>query len=213
MVLKLHGVSASICTRRAAIAFKEKNVPYELIPVNMAKGEHKSPEHLAYQPFGQIPYLDDDGFILYESRAITRYIAEKYASQGTQGLIPTDLKAKALFEQAVSTELCDFNPPTEGIFYETVVKPIYGLTKDDGRVAEYTKSLLGKLDGYERVLSKQKYLAGNEITLADLWHLPYGAALKKSGIDVLEDTSRPNVARWWKELIERPSWKAVENGA
>lgn len=55
---KLYGIPMSLCTRRCALVFKEKNVPYELVPVDVMKGEHKSPEYLAKgQPFGKIPYL------------------------------------------------------------------------------------------------------------------------------------------------------------
>lgn len=64
---------------------------------------------------------NDDGFILYESRAIGRYIAEKYADQGP-ALIPTELKAKAIFEQAASSELANFNPYASQIWKE-VVRP------------------------------------------------------------------------------------------
>lgn len=51
-----------------------------------------------------------------------------------------------------------------------------------------------KLDVYEKILSKQKYLAGNEVTLADLFHLPYASLLPQTGSQVIEE--RPNVARW-----------------
>ena len=64
---------------------------------------------------------DDDGFKLFESRAICRYIAAKYASP-TSTLIPTDLKAHAIFEQAASIETSYFNTPAGTILYEKVVK-------------------------------------------------------------------------------------------
>lgn len=58
MSYKIHGSSFSLCTRRAAVVFKEKGIDYELIPVDMTKAEHKSPEYLEKgQPFGKIPYL------------------------------------------------------------------------------------------------------------------------------------------------------------
>lgn len=100
MVLKIHGVKSSTCTRRVLTALYEKGVPYEFVPVNFANGEHKSPKHMALQPFGKVPAMDDDGFILFESRAIAKYIAKKYAGQGAT-LLPAedDLKAYGLFEQ------------------------------------------------------------------------------------------------------------------
>lgn len=66
------------------------------------------------------------------------------------------------------------------------------------------------LDVYEVLLSKSAYLAGDELTLADLFHLPLGASLAPSGVKLLEEEGkRPNVARWWKKVTGRESWKAV----
>jgi glutathione S-transferase len=100
MALKLYGVAASTCTKRVLTTLVEKNVPYELVTINVAGAEHKGPEHLKRQPFGKVPALEDDGFIVFESRAICKYIAKKYAGQGTK-LIPEDgdLKGYGLFEQ------------------------------------------------------------------------------------------------------------------
>jgi glutathione S-transferase len=68
------------------------------------------------------PPKDDDGFILYESRAIARYLIKKYPNQGTP-LIPTDPQAEALFEQAVSVEVSNFNAYVAHIVYEKLSKP------------------------------------------------------------------------------------------
>lgn len=79
---------------------------------------------MAMQPFGQVPVLEDDGFFVYESRAICKYIERKYKGQGTL-LMPeeTDLKGYALFEQACSVELCHFDPPAARIALEKIFKP------------------------------------------------------------------------------------------
>lgn len=100
MVVKVYGVAASTCTKRVLATLVEKNVPYELITLDFATAEHKGAEFLKKQPFGKIPALEDDGYIVYESRAISKYIAAKYAGQGTK-LIPSvgDVKAYGLFEQ------------------------------------------------------------------------------------------------------------------
>ncbi|KAH9925143.1 glutathione transferase [Fomitopsis serialis] len=217
MVLKLYGSPLSTCTRRVAAVLKEKNVPYELIAVDLASGAHKSPEYLAKQPFGQVPYIvEEDGFQLFESRAIGRYIALKYAGQGNKVLPdPADLRAVAKFEQAASIELSNFDPFASQIAFEKVFKKNKGLGEaDPARVASLTNQLLAKLDAYEVILSKQKYLAGDEVTIADLFHLTYGSMLSPLGVNALEDaTKRPNLARWWKDITSRPSWQAVKNGA
>jgi len=217
MVLKLYGYPLSTCTRRVAVVFKEKNVPYELIVVDLASGAQRSPEYLAKQPFGQVPYIEEeDGFQLFESRAIGRYIALKYAGQGNKVLPdPADLRAMAKVEQAASIELSNFDPFASQIAFEMVFKKTKGLGEADPvRVESLTKQLLAKLDAYEVILSKQKYLAGDEVTIADLFHLTYGSMLSPLGINALEDaTKRPNLARWWKDITSRPSWQAVKDGA
>ncbi|KAG6844650.1 hypothetical protein H0H87_005101 [Tephrocybe sp. NHM501043] len=121
MVLKLYGVPISTCTKRVGAVLLEKQVPFEMIDVDFAAREHKSAAYLEKQPFGQVPYIDDDGFILYESRAICRYIATKYADQGTK-LIPTDPKEHALFEQAASTEQSNFDAFAAPAVFENVLR-------------------------------------------------------------------------------------------
>ncbi|KAJ7884507.1 hypothetical protein B0H13DRAFT_1889919 [Mycena leptocephala] len=135
--------------------------------VDVMNGEHKTPEYLENQPFGQIPYIDGDGFVLYETRAICRYIATKHPASG---LLPTDPKANALFEQAAAAQA-------------------------DAHLAVLDK----KLNAYEAILSAQRYMAGDTFTLADAFHLPY-APLVASRSHPVTSPRRPNVARWYTEL-------------
>jgi glutathione S-transferase len=206
----LHGFYKSTCTRRVAHIAKERNIPYTLIPVELGKGEHKTAPHCVHQPFGQVPYItQDDGFELYESRAISRYLVT--LGSGPQ-LVPTEPRALAKFEQAASIEYAQFDPIASTIASEKVFKPHYGQVTNEALVTELVAKLDGKLDVYEVILGKQKYLAGNEVTLADLFHLPYGNivfdALNLGGLD-----GRPNVKRWWKDISARPAWLAVKDGA
>ncbi|EJD04216.1 glutathione S-transferase [Fomitiporia mediterranea MF3/22] len=213
--VKLYGAPMSTCTRRVATVLKEKGVPYELVLIDFSKAEHKSPDYVAnLQPFGQVPVLKDGDFTLYESRAIGRYIAAKYANQGTPGLIPpqSNIEAWARFEEAASIEQNNFDPFASGISAEKVFKPMRGGQTDEKRVKELTDTLYAKLDAYEAILSKRKYLAGDSVTLADLFHLPYGTMItERLGIDALN--SKPNIARWWKDITSRESWQAVKDGA
>ncbi|KAK7006276.1 glutathione S-transferase [Favolaschia claudopus] len=213
MVLKLYGMPVSTCTRRVATVLVEYKVPFEFVSIDVAKGEHKSAAYLQNQPFGQVPYIDDDGFILFESRAICRYIVDKYpAPAGTTPLVPSDIKGKALFEQAASIEYSDFEPYAYPTVREKVFKPMRNLPTDKAVYDSSIETLDAKLAGYEAILGKQKYLAGNEIILADLFHLPYATLLAKAGSDLMT-TKGPNVTRWYNELCERPSWNAVKDGA
>lgn len=108
MGIKIYGMRQSTCTQRVLIALAEKRVTdYELVIVNLFAGEQTLPAHLALQPFAKIPVLEDDGYFVYESRAICKYIARKYAGQGNK-IIPAegDLKAYGLFEQVSFSIQC-----------------------------------------------------------------------------------------------------------
>jgi glutathione S-transferase len=65
MVLKLVGHFLSTCSNRVKIVLEEKGLEYEFERIDLAKGEHKTESYLEKQPFGRVPYLDDDGFIVY----------------------------------------------------------------------------------------------------------------------------------------------------
>ncbi|KAH7884262.1 glutathione S-transferase-like protein [Phlebopus sp. FC_14] len=212
MVLKIHGYPFAPLVRLVAEVCKEKEIPYEVVSVAVYKGEQKTPAFKEFQPFGQVPYIDDDGFILYESRAICRYLVKKYQGQGTPGLVPTDPKGEALFEQAASIENNNFYPFAQGITAEKIINKHRGLETNEAKVQELLAHLNAKLDAYETILGRQAYLAGENVTLADLFHLPYGTVvIEVLGCNVLEN--RPNVARWWQAISSRPAWQEVKVSA
>jgi len=208
MAFKLHGAPPSTCTRVVAVIAKERNIPFETVTLNFREAEHKQPAHLAHHPFGQVPYIaQDDGFELYESRAIGRYLAT--LGSGLE-LIPADPRACAKFEQAASVEYAQFDPIATEIVWESLVKPHIGQTTNEERVKVLIAQLDGKLDGYEAILGGQKYLAGDEVTLADLFHLPNGSLVfERLKLGSLE--KRPNIQRWWKDISSRPSWQEVKD--
>ncbi|KAF5332363.1 hypothetical protein D9758_016954 [Tetrapyrgos nigripes] len=210
MALKVYAFPYSTCSKRVATVLYEKKIPHELILVDLSKGEHKAPSYLEKQPFGQVPYIDDDGLILYESRAICRYLEEKYGQGQGQRLIPTDPKKKALFEQAASVEMANFDPYAGRAAYEAVIKKRLGQETDQAAHDQAIATLNVKLDVYDKILEKQKFLAGDEMTLADLSHLPYGSVLASGGNHIMTDPKRPNVARWWTTLTSLPSWQTVQ---
>ncbi|KAJ7814807.1 glutathione S-transferase [Mycena leptocephala] len=212
MVLKLYGYYEPLgATAIVAMTLVEKHIPFDFVSVDLDADEHKTEQYLAKQPFGQVPILDDDGFMLYESRAICRYIAEKYGGQGA-ALIPTEVKAKALFEQAASIEYSNFEPHARKIYFEGVLHPcVPQLPVDKAGLDDAITKLSAKLDAYEIILGKQKYLAGDEFTLADLFHVGFGTTCATAGCDLLTSKG-PNVARWWNDIISRPSWISLKDG-
>ncbi|QRV78842.1 glutathione S-transferase [Ceratobasidium sp. AG-Ba] len=207
--VKIHGHPFSTCTKRVATVCNELGVKYEIVEVDMVKGAHKTPEYIEnFQPFGIIPVLEDsDGTKIYESRAIGRYLTAKYGKDS--GLLPpsTDVKAYGLFEQAASIEYSSFDPPASGLTKERVFNPMFKVPTNEVLATHFENSLKTKLEGYERVLAKQKYLAGDHITLADLFHLPYGTFVNQINPELIG--SKPNLKRWWDDISSRESWKAL----
>jgi glutathione S-transferase len=147
--------------------------------------------------------------LLYaESRAIARYISEKFEDQGTPlfGKTPKD---RALVNQWCEVESQNFNPPVSSIVFQVVFASWKGLTTDDKVVEEQLAKLEKVLDVYEEHLSKNKYLAGDFFSMADLSHLSYthylvNVAKKGDGV-----TSRKHVNAWWEDISSRPAWKKV----
>ncbi|KAJ5096669.1 glutathione S-transferase [Penicillium angulare] len=213
MVLKLHGFPLSTCTNRVRLALEEKGVQVEFIPVDLAKGEQKSEAYInELHPFGKVPVFQDTdtGVQIFESRAIAQYIAVKFAAQGTD-LSPSaaDLKAYANFQQALSVEQSYFDPIVSQIAFEKVFKVRKGLgATDETRVQALLAQLDTTLEGYERILSKQPYLAGDKVTLADLYHLPYGVMVEGLGAAELY-AKYPATKKWWEGLKARESWKKI----
>ncbi|KAM3082616.1 hypothetical protein ACMFMF_002273 [Clarireedia jacksonii] len=101
MAIKLYGMHQATCTQRVLATLAELGVTdFEFVVINALKNEQRNPSYLALQPWGKIPLLDDDGYLVYESRAICKYLALKYAEKN-KSLMPSldNLKAYGRFEQ------------------------------------------------------------------------------------------------------------------
>ncbi|KAH6799876.1 hypothetical protein C2S52_000340 [Perilla frutescens var. hirtella] len=206
--VKVYGPPLSTAVSRVLVCLLEKDVPFQLLPVNMARGEHKKPDYLKIQPFGQVPAFQDDSITLFESRAISRYVCEKYANQGNKGLFGTDLLEKASIDQWLEAEGQTFNPPSSVLVFQLAFAPRMKLKQDENVIKQNEAKLANVLDVYDKRLEESRYLAGDDFTLADLSHLPNVQYL--NGTDVGElFRSRKNVERWWDDISSRESWKKV----
>jgi glutathione S-transferase len=195
--MKLFGHPASTCTRKVLMTAHETNTALELVVVDFAKGEHKQPAHLARQPFGQIPAIDDDGFHLYESRAIARYIDGKRGG----ALTPKDLQGRALMEEWISIETSNFTPHAMKFIYHAVFKR--------EQTPEVLKSAGASLDivygVLERGLAQGPFLLGKTLTIADICFAPYLEYLALTPA-ASKLTEHPRVAAWWSAISDRPTW-------
>eukprot|EP01018_Ginkgo_biloba_P038510 Gb_31239 [translate_table: standard] len=206
---EVHGLPFSTCTARILACLNEKEVDYELIPVDLVAGAHQRPPFLALNPFGQIPAIQDGDLTLFESRAIIKYLARKYEGRGTN-LLGNTLVEQAVVDQWCEVESQQFNPLNYAVVFQTVIQPKMGGTTDHKVVEASLEKLNKVLDIYEKSLSKNKYLAGDFFSLADLQHLSAHYLVKACGKgDVI--TSRKYVNAWWEDISSRPAWKRLSD--
>jgi glutathione S-transferase len=160
---------------------------------------------LRRHPWGKIPVITtSDGFTLYESRAICKFLAAKYNFP----LLPplSDLVARAVFDQAELAEASYFSPSAGAISFEKFTKPLMGLTTDQTVVTRERKKLQEYFDIIDDILTRQGYLAGNDYTLVDIFHIPVVERLFACGDgDLIRE--RENVNAWWQRCLTRPAVK------
>ena len=190
-------------------ALHELKLDFTLVPTELSTGAHKTPEFLARQPFGQIPVLVDvDGTQIFESRAIIRYLANKYNANNPSLYPIKDPKAFGLVEVWCSVEASNYDPSISGLCVEEYFKPTFYNAVGDADLIQKHRAKAGPiLDVYEKHLAVHKYLAGDHYTLADLFHIPYGfyTFISTKNGDLLE--SRPHLKAWFHSLLDRESWK------
>src|ERR1043166_4096133 len=105
--MKIYGHPWSINTRKTLMTLAEKGHAAELSLVLLPNGEQKLPEHLARHPFGKVPVLDDDGFLLYEARAINAYLDRTLPGPS---LMPAGPREIALLDQFTNVAAAYFVP-------------------------------------------------------------------------------------------------------
>ena len=200
--MKIYGHPMSTCTRKVLTTLAETGAPHEFVLVDMAKGEHKQPAHVARHPWGKVPTLDDDGFTMYESRAMCRYINDKVGGK----LVPADLRARAMMDQWTSIEISYFTQPTMKFVYQH----IFQRPQEAGVLEAAQKELDQTLPVVDAHLSKHAYFAGAEFSLADITYMPY---VEYGMSTPAKETfaKHAHFMAWWNRVSERPSWRKVTN--
>ncbi|KAF8660579.1 hypothetical protein HU200_057604 [Digitaria exilis] len=206
--MKLYGWVVSPWMGRVRVCLEEAGVEYEVVPMSRSGGDHRRPEHLARNPFGEIPVLEDGDVTLYQSRAIARYVLRKYKPEL---LKEGDLEGSATVDMWMEVEAHHVEPALWPIIRHCIIGPYVGRPRDQAFVDECLGKLRAVLPVYEARLSASKYLAGDDVTAADLCHfgfMRYFMACEYAGVV----DEYPRVKAWWDALLARPSVKKVIAG-
>jgi len=201
----IHGHPASPFLRSVCLGLEEKHAPYRI--QEMAVGELRGEVHRRLHPFGRIPVLQHGDYHLYETQAILRYID---AVMPTPPLQPTDAKAIGRMNQIIGINDWYLFPMVARIivFHRVVGPLLLGTTPDEAAIAAAIPDARQCLGELNRLLGDQSFLAGEQLTLADLMLAPqiYYLAATPEGSVILEDTA---LLEWLGRMKARASMMAT----
>lgn len=188
MTIDLYYVPGSSPCRAVLLTAKALNLNLNLKLVDLHHGEHLKPEYLKLNPQHTVPTLVDDGFSIWESRAIMTYLVNKYGKGSS--LYPEDAKARALVDQRLYFDIGTLYQSFGDYFYPQVFA---GAPADKAKLAKVEDAL----QLLEKFLEGQKYVAGPNLTLADLSLIASVSSFEASDIDFKK---YPNIKRWYETV-------------
>lgn len=198
-MLKIWGRANSINVQKAMWTIGELGLAHEREDAGMAFGKNTEEWYLKMNPNGLVPTMDDDGFVLWESNTISRYLAAKH---DPGGLWPTDLKTRAVAEMWMEWQLTVLIEGMRTLFWQLVRTPAE--KQDKAAIGKATEDSLRMFGVVDRALADKPYLAGDRFTVGDI---PVGAfAYRWYALDV-EHGDYKNLRRWYEGLTQRPAYK------
>jgi glutathione S-transferase len=200
------GTEFSTYVRTVRMAFEEKAAEYKLHDVSVLKGEHKQTPHLARNPFGTVPAFEHDGLELYETSPIVRYIDQVCPGPA---LTPEDPRQRARMNQIIS--IIDYHGYASMIG-QIVVQRLFTALLANGTDEAIVKAGIPRsqlcLKEFERIRGTSTFLAGNQVTLADLYLVPIIFYLKLTPESEIMQPFR-GLEMWWQAMSERKSVKVT----
>lgn len=209
MALILHGYHHSVYLRIARLTLAEKGVAYDRVEVNPFAPEIPA-AYLALHPFGRVPTLVHDGFVLYETGAIIRYVDRAFAGPPLQ---PDEPRALARMDQIIAVvDSYAYWPMVRQVFSQGVFRPALGQPGDREEVERGLAGSAKALRALESLASPEAFLVGPAVSLAD-FHL--GAMMAyftaaPEGARLL--AAHPRLAAWWDRVRQRPSLADTDPG-
>nr|AWX68885.1 glutathione S-transferase delta 2 [Heortia vitessoides] len=200
MPLDLYYTPGSSPCRAVLLAARALNVDLNLKLVDLHHQEHLKPEYRQLNPQHTVPTLVDDGFAIWESRAIITYLANKYAKGSP--LYPEEPRARAMVDQRLYFDIGTLYQRFSDYFYPQLFA---GAPEDKEKLARLEDSM--KL--LDKFLEGQKYVAGPNMTLADLSLVASVSSMEPTPLNF---SKFPNVVRWYDEIKKTAPGYEEANG-
>jgi glutathione S-transferase len=197
-MLKIWGRTNSVNVKKALWAAEELGLEYQRVDAGMQYGVVDTPEYRRLNPNGLVPTIEDDGFVLWESHAIVRYLAARH---GAGSLWPTDARQRADTDRWMDWAF-SFQAALRPVFWGLVRTPAE--KRDMSAIDEARKKCADMLEVPDRWLAGRKYLGGGELTMGDI---PLGCHVQLWMRLPIERPAHPGLTAWFERLCARPAFK------
>lgn len=199
-MLKIWGRTNSVNVKKALWCIEELGLPYERVDAGMQYGVVNTPEYRKMNPTGLVPTMDDDGFVLWESHSIVRYLSAKH---GAGTLCPADLQARASAERWMDWAFA-FQGAMRNVFWGLIRTPPE--KRDAKAIEEGRTKTIALLPVIEQTLARQPYVTGASFTMGDI---PIGCEVQRWMRVPVERPSFPAVEAWFERLRARPAFRKI----
>ena len=192
-MLKIYGIDFSPAANAVRMCANALGLDYQYKVLDVFEGEHKTDAYLALNPFGKLPVIDDDGFLLFESSAIVKYLSRKAGSS----LYPDDPLEQAIVDQWASFVSVHIYMALVRVLFNKIAAPRFGLPVDENSMADGYRFLEGFLPVIEGQLGKTAHLAGEDLSVADILLL---SNLDPAEMITLDLSPYPRLSAWRDRL-------------
>lgn len=199
-MLKIWGRKNSSNVRKPLWAAEELGLAYEAIDAGGAFGVVDTPEYRAMNPNGRVPVIEDDGFVLWESNAIVRYLLGKHAPNSTW--YSADPQARAIADKWMDWTSSSFAGPFRTVFWGVLRTPAD--KQDWPAINAAIKECSELLSMADEALVSQPYLSGKDIGMGDI---PLGSFIYAWFEMPIERAPQPHLQAWYERLKQRPAYK------
>jgi glutathione S-transferase len=200
-MLKIWGRLSSVNVQKVMWAVRELALPHERIEAGGQFGVIDTPEYRRMNPNGQVPVIDDGGFVLWESNAIVRYLSSRYG-EGT--LWPADPRARADTDRWMDWQTSEWQPSMLQAFMGLVRTPEE--KRDHAAVAASVAKANAKALVLEQTLQDREFVGGSQITMGDI---AVGCAAHRWLGIPMERPATPALSAWYRRLMMRPAVQGI----
>ena len=201
-MIKLYDFSLSPRARKVRITLEAKGLAYEKVPIDITKGEQKTPEYLAINPYGKVPALQDNGTTVYESTIIMEYLNDTYPSPP---LLPDDVGQRARARVLMHYADNPYEHAVATLAAELLLKPMQGGAADHEVVSQANAALNLCFDHLANELGNNNFLVGSTLTLADIPYVSWALLFPRLNVAI----PHPRLEAWINRLKEQPSVRAA----